>query len=230
MGAAMTIDKFTRVAVLVAIVASIAACGGKKDKADGHQTPQAGQPLNPLTTAARLVAVQAASALGDQATAQSQFDAAHTDLMRSMKIADSRRPIDREAARTAAKQVDGVRSVVWVDRHHLLAMVDGGRYRSQQTIGRICQQLDPLGDTLAVVVHLQDATARTGDELETISRNCQLKSGEFAQFQPKRQLDVIDPVIRARHKAVNAGMPDAKESQRRADEAMRLLEASTPEM
>src|SRR5690606_7874737 len=133
-------------------------------------------------------------------------------------------------ARTAAKQVNGVRSVVWVDRHHLLAMVDGGRYRSQQTIGRICQQLDPLGDTLAVVVHLQDATARTGDELETISRNCQLKPGEVAFAQPRRQLDVVAPAIRTQHRAVNAAAPDAEESQRRADEAMRVLEDSTPSM
>lgn len=226
----MAIDKVTRVALLVAAVAAVAACGDRREGTDGHRVPQAGQPLNPLTTAAHLVAVPLASALGDQATARSQFDAAHTDIMRSMKIADARRPIDREAARVAAKHVVGVRSVVWVDRHHLLALVDGNRYRGQQTINGICHQLEPLGDTLAVVVHLQDATARTGDELETISRNCQLKPGEFALAQPRRQLDVIDPAIRARHKSVNASAADAKESQRRADEAMRLLEASTPEM
>lgn len=226
----MAIDKVTRVALLVAAVAAVAACGDQREATDGYRGPQAGQPLNPLTTAAHLAAVPLASALGDQATARSQFDAAHADVMRSMKVADARRPIDREAARAAAKQVAGVRSVVWVDRHHMLALVDGNRYRSQQTINGICHQLEPLGDTLAVVVHLQDATARTGDELETVSRNCQLKPGEFALAQPRRQLDVIDPAIRARHKSVKASAADARESQRRADEAMRLLEASTPEM
>lgn len=222
--------KVVRVALLPIALAAIAACGGPGGESESTHPPQAGQPLNPLTTVAHLVAVPVASALGDQATARSQFDSAHADLMRSMKVADARRPIDREAARTVAGQVAGVRSVAWVDRHHLLVLVDGNRYRNQQTINGVCRQLEPLGDTLAVVVHLQDATARTGDELETISRNCQLKPGELALAQRKRQLDVIDPVIRARHKAVNASAPDAKESQRRADEAMLLLEASTPEM
>jgi len=192
--------------------------------------PQAGQPLNPLTTAGRLVAVPVASALGDEETARTQFNAAHAELMRSMKVADARRPIHREDARTAARQAPGVRSVVWVDRHNLLALVDGGRYRSQHTIDDICRRLEPLGDTLAVVVHLQDATAQTGDELETISRNCQLKPGDVALAQTRRQLDVIDPAIRARHKAVTAAAPDTEVSRQRADEAMRVLEASTPEM
>lgn len=212
---------------VAAIVSIVTACSGQ---GDGTQSPQAGQPVNPLTIAAHLVAVPVASALGDEATAQAQFDAAHADLMRSMKVADSRRPIDRGAARAAARQVAGVRSVAWVDRHHLLALVDGSGYRNQRTIDGICRQLEPLGDTLAVVVHLQDATARTGDELETINRNCQLKPGEYAMAQSKRQLDVIDSAIRARHKAVNAAAPDVEASQRRADEAMGLLEASTPSM
>ena len=226
----MRIYKVARATFFASLVLGVCACGGPTDESDGEREPEAGQPVNPVTMAARLLAIPVASALGDGATAQGQFEAAHADLMRSMKVADTRRPIDREAARAAAGQVAGVRTVVWIDRHHLFALVDGGLYRSQQTIDGICQQLEPLGDTLAVVVHLQDATARTGDELETISRNCQLKQGEIALAQSRRHLDVIDPAIRARHKAVNASAQDPVESQRRADEAMRLLEASTPEM
>lgn len=219
-----------RAALLAATSVAIVACGGGGNDNERAPTAQAGQPVNPVTMAARLMAVQVASVLGDEETARSQFDAAHSDLMRSMRVADARRPIDREDARVFAKQVEGVRSVVWIDRHDLLALVNGGEYRSQHTIDGICRQLEPLGDTLAVVVHLQDAEARNGDELETISRNCQLKPGELAMLHTKRHLDVIDPEIRSRHKAINASTPDASESKRRADEAMRLLEASTPEM
>lgn len=215
-----------RAAAMTAALVAVAACSGQDTATEG----QAGQPLDSLTTAGRLVAVPLASMVGDEATARAQLEAAHADLMRSMKLADARRPIDREAARLAARQVDGVRSVAWVDRYHLMALVDGQGYRTQHTIDAICRQLEPLGDTLAVVVHLQDAAARTGDELETISRNCQLPPGEVALFQPRRQLDVIDPAIRARHKAVDATAPDAEASQRRADEAIHLLEASTPQM
>ena len=218
-----------RAAAFAAAFAAVSACSGQGAGTEEREMAQAGQPLNPLTTAGRLAAVPLASVLGDEETARTQFNAAHADLMRSMKVADARRPIDRESARTVARQVPGVRSVVWVDRHNLLALVDGSRYRDQHTIDGICRQLEPLGDTLAVVVHLQDATARTGDELETINRNCQLRPGDVALAQTRRQLDVIDPEIRARHKAVNAAAPDADASQQRADDAMRVLEASTPE-
>lgn len=217
-----------RVAMAGAVLALCVACTGRD--AGTQEQPQAGQPLDPLTTASRLVAVQVASALGEGEVARGQFEAVHADLMRSMKIADARRPIDREAARAAVHAVAGVRSVAWVDRHNLLVLVDGQAHRSQQTVDGICRRLEPLGDTLAVVVHLQDATAQTGDELETISRNCQLKPGDVALFQTRRQLDVIDPAIRARHKAANTAAPDVEDSQRRADEAMRLLEANTPAM
>jgi hypothetical protein len=47
-------------------------------------------------------------------------------------------------------------------------------------IDRVCVALEPLGDTLAVVVNLQDATAKNGDEAITLSRNCQLPEGQNA--------------------------------------------------
>ena len=110
-------------APLAIAVSSLAIGSGQGAGTEEREMAQAGQPLNPLTTAGRLAAVPLASALGDEETARTQFNAAHADLMRSMKVADARRPIDRESARTVARQVPGVRSVVWVDRHNLLAMV-----------------------------------------------------------------------------------------------------------
>jgi hypothetical protein len=62
-------------------------------------------------------------------------------------------------------------------------------------------QLDPLGDTLGVVVNVQSGAATTGDDLEILSRNCQLEGGDRAFLQNNRQVDVLSPAIRAQHKA-----------------------------
>lgn len=58
-----------------------------------------------------------------------------------------------------------------------------------------------MGDTLAVVVNLQDATAANSDAAATLSRNCQLPEGQPAALQPNRQIDVVDPATRAAFKA-----------------------------
>src|SRR3546814_673403 len=81
-----------------------------------------------------------------------------------------------------------------MDRSNLLGMVGGGQYRSMATIDHICLALEPLGDTLGVVVNLQDVTATTSEGADTLSRNCQLGMGERAMFQQMRQVGVLDCV------------------------------------
>lgn len=99
------------------------------------------------------------------------------DQLRAMRIADATRPIDHEAARTAVRPLQGVQSSVWIDNANLLVLVGGGAYRSMATIDRICMALQPLGDTLGVVVNLQDVAATTSEGADTLSRNCQLRAG-----------------------------------------------------
>lgn len=102
---------------------------------------------------------------------------------------------------------------------------------SQRTIDDICIELEPLGDTLGVVVNLQSGAARSGDELEILSRNCQLAPGDRASMQRHRQMDVVPPELRAEHKRNNAHPPsDPERLRRQQEEAMRILEATTPEM
>lgn len=79
-------------------------------------------------------------------------------------------------------------------------MVGGQKYRGMDMIDRICVCLEPLGDTLGVVVNLQDATAKNGDEATTLSRNCQLPEGQRALMQAKRQVDVVAPDVREQFK------------------------------
>lgn len=80
--------------------------------------------------------------------------------------------IDPETARAAVRRLPGVRAVVWLHRDRLLVMVGGQRYRRADTIDRICRSLEALGDARAVVVDVQDITARDSDEAVALSRGC----------------------------------------------------------
>ena len=190
--------------VAAAIAASLllASCTAQQPDEPAQRRPQqAGQPLDPVATAGHMAAMRGASLTGDQEGTRRHLDAMHQDLMRSMKLADASRPIDREAARGVARSMPGVRSANWIDRHNLLVRVDGEAMRSQQTIDDLCIRLEPLGDTLAVVVHLQNAAARTHDDMDTLSRNCQLAPGDNAFMQRPRTVDALDPAIRAQQRA-----------------------------
>jgi hypothetical protein len=212
----------------------IAGCGGADPS---HTVPaaraastHAGQPLDAVDVAARIAKVRVASIAGDDATVRREMEGFQDDVRRSMKMADPARPIDPEQARAAAKRVPGVHSAVWVDRQNFLALVDRNSQRTMDTIDAICNELDPLGDTLAVVVHVQSRVARTGDELETISRNCQLAEGDHAFAQRHRELDVIPRELRAQHASQRVLGDDKAATRRRADAAAKVIEATTPEM
>lgn len=123
------------------------------------------------------------------------------DFRKSIKLPDATRPIDHEAARAAVRPLTGVRSSAWMDHSNLIVMVDGAQYRNMETIDRVCDALTPLGDTLAVVVNLQNVAATNSHEADTLSRNCQLPEGERALLQHKRQIDALDPAMRREFEA-----------------------------
>ena len=138
---------------------------------------QAGRPVDGYAVAAHVAVARAAALAGDTRIAQAHAEAIAHDLARSARIPDIHRPIDHEAARAAVRPLEGVRSAVWLDAANFVVMVDGARYRSMDMIDRVCVALEPLGDTLAVVVNLEDVTAKDGDGAEAVSRNCQLGEG-----------------------------------------------------
>lgn len=125
---------------------------------------------------------------------------ASTSYLREAGMPDTSRPIDHDAARMAAKSVPGVRTALWLDHDNFVVMVDGTQYRSMATIDQVCVALEPLGDTLAVIVNVQDVTAQHADGATTLSRNCQLAEGQRAYFQRKRQVDLVAPEVRAQFK------------------------------
>ena len=192
----------TRMAAAMLVAGMIAGCSAPQAEAPEARRPQqAGQPMDPVRTASHMAGAHIAALAGDQQAVERNMHAMSEDLRRAMKLADAGRPIDREAARGIARAMSGVRSANWIDRHNLLVRVDGASLRSQQIIDELCVRLEPLGDTLAVVVHLQNAAAWNHDEMDTLSRNCQLAPGDNAFMQRPRMVDALDPAIRAQQRA-----------------------------
>ena len=188
---------------LIGLVAfCMAACGERPSEkvAEKPRPQQAGQPVNSYATAGHILGARAAVVAGDTRAAQQHINAMANDFTRSARIRDVRRPVDHEAARVAVRPLAGIRSSVWIDADNLLVMVDGQKFRNMDMIDRVCLSLEPLGDTLGVVVNLQDVAARNGDEAETLSRNCQLPEGQRAFMQTKRQVDAISPEVREQFK------------------------------
>ena len=204
----------TRTSVTAAAASLLlAAClqAGPPPQADAAQPPRlerAGQLVNPLKAAATT-------------------DSPHP-VRPERSAAGAKSKGDREAARAAVRTVPGVRSVAWVDRSHLLVRVDSNARRSHQLIDEVCYQLQPLGDTLAVVVNVQSTAARTSDELDTLSRNCQIVPGDRALLQRERQLDVLDPAIRAQYRANSEHM--RVQQRRKEDAGDRAALEAIPEM
>jgi hypothetical protein len=184
--------------------------------------------MDPVELAARTAMARAASASGNGAEAARQASEIEGDFRRSIKLADPARAVDREAARAIAKQIAGVRSAVWIDRENLLAIVSGNAARSYETIDAICVALEPLGDTLGVVVNLQSAAATNGDELEVLSRNCQLAPGDRAFMQKARLVDAISPRDRAQYRASRQAEDSGPDRAAEAAESQRVLEAIAP--
>lgn len=216
--------------LLVAVLLMPMACKQQAPEADAREPQQAGQPLDPVRTAGRIAAIRGSAIVGDQEGVRRSMEAFHEDFRKSIKLADPSRRVDRESARRAAGQIEGVRSTAWIDHENLLVLVERNDQRSYGTIDRICLELEPLGDTLGVVVNLQSTAARTGDELEILSRNCQLTPGERAFLQRNRQVDAIPAEIRAQQKAAQAAIEARGDRSAEQEEVMRILEATTPEM
>jgi hypothetical protein len=170
----------TKRALPIAMVLCCMPAAGCSQAPPGNTTdtarrqPSARLDTNALTTVGHLAGIEVAGLIGDQRAMRGHVEAIHKNLMRDMPLADASRPIDRQATRAALRPLKGVQSSVWIDRSNMLVLVGGAQDRSMDTIDRIGDALAPLGDTLAVVVNLQDVLATTSEAADTLSRNCQL--------------------------------------------------------
>ncbi|WP_250633113.1 restriction endonuclease [Pinirhizobacter soli] len=135
------------------------------------------------------------------ALAADALDAQARNTYKAMRLPDFRRPVDHEAARAALRNLPGVGTTTWIDSQNLLVLVSGQELRSNRMIDDVCMALDPLGDTMGVVVNVQDVMAKTSEGADVLSRNCKLQGDERAMFQTKRQVNALDPALRAAMKA-----------------------------
>ena len=209
----------------------LTACTQDSPRTEAQATPaleRAGQPIDLLKTAGHITAVRLSALAGDQDGIGHNVEAMSDDMRRAMKLPDPNRPIDREAARDAVRSLQGVRSVVWLDRTHLLVRVEDVALRTQRTIDVVCTRLQPLGDTLGVVVHLQSATQRDIGDLDALKRNCQLAAGDASAFQVDRSLNALDPAIREQHR-INSERARSQARREMSAEDRAALEA-IPEM
>lgn len=213
--------------IALALSGCIGTATPPQSQADGEEPrlERSGQPMNPQRIAARIALVRASAAIGDEAGVRTQLEAMNEEYRRAVKLPDVSRPIDRERARDIVRGIDGVRSVAWVDRSNLLVRVGGAKMLDQTMIDRVCIGLQPLGDTLAVVVNLQDAAARSHGGMQTLSRNCQLQGEDRAMFQDRRQMDVLPETWRRQQAANKVGA-----ATKTSGEAMDIIKDSTPEM
>ena len=158
-----------------------------------------------LGTGARDTAAAVASlrdSLSRSAMKQQAGEHVSRFVANTLYMADPDGRVDPESARLVVRRIAGVRSVVWMDQTHMIVRVDSAQRRSMQMIDEVCVALDPLGDTMGVVVALQNANARNGDEMETLIRNCKLSEGQRALGQRRRQIDTVSPEVRAQFKAM----------------------------
>lgn len=188
-------------ALVVLTLGCATGCQSQTDGASARQQARQAQRVTPISVAKHVAAARAAALMGDQKAVRQNARGMTKDILHDTHIPDASRPIGREEARAAVRPLPGVRSVVWIDQANLLVMVGGAEYRSMATVDRVCDALAPLGDTMGVVVNVQDVTATTSEGADAVSRNCRLPEGQRAFMQPKRQIEALDP---ATQRAFNA--------------------------
>ena len=180
---------------------TLAGCQSQTSDATSREQARQASKVTPLSMAGRVAAVRAGALLGDQQAVQQNIQGMTKDMLHDAHIPDVSRPINREAARAAVQPLPGVRSVIWIDHDNLLVMVGGARYRTMATVDRACDALAPLGDTMGVVVNVQDVTATTSEGADAVSRGCQLPEGQRAFLQSRRRIEALDPATRNAFKA-----------------------------
>ena len=101
----MQLTSLARSGLILAVVAAIfpflAGCDAKEREARPSASSKP-KDITPMDIAVPIVAHNAAAARGDREAAEAHFRKAHGNLVRSMKIPDPARPVDRELARAAA--------------------------------------------------------------------------------------------------------------------------------
>jgi hypothetical protein len=127
-------------------------------------------------------------------TPSAQANLQAVGVARPARMPDVFHSIDHEAARAALRPMAGVRYTAWLDASNLVVTVDGADRHTTAMIDAICRALEPLGDTVPVVVNLREFGAKSMDVATTLSRSCQMPRGQF--MQASREIEVVASGLR----------------------------------
>ncbi len=190
---------------LGAVCVMLAGCGPSPTNTGVQEATRERPRTTPLSVAQHIAGARMAALTGNQKALQGHVDAVSKGILHDARIPDPTRSIPHEAARTRIGQMAGVRAVTWIDHDNLLVLVGGPEYRDIAMVDRICDTLSPLGDTLGVVINLQDVTATNSHAADAASRDCQLPEGQRAFLQHQRQIEALDPATRRAFEAQQQG-------------------------
>lgn len=171
---------------------------------------------------------------GDGEGAAARLADIGAEVHRQVLLADRGSAIRREAARRDVADIPGVRAAGWVDRMTML-LVMSSRGSSHSTIAEACRRLGAHGDVTGLAVRLQEVATNNLAAGATLG---ECRPGAMAARAPDplqpfpgtplRAGDAIDPMAVA-----GTGSEDAEaaeERRRRAEESLRILSESTPEL
>lgn len=156
------------------------------------------------------------------------------EVHRQVLLADRGSAIRREAARRDVAGIPGVRAAGWVDRMTLL-LVMSSRGGGHSAIAEACRRLGAHGDVSGLAVRLQEVAT---DNLAAGTMLGECRAGAMST----RTTDPLQPFPgtslreagRIDAQAAAGGAPEdpevAEERRRRAEESLRILSESTPEL
>ena len=204
------------------------------DPADATGTAmQADGVTDPATVSRYMTAIRAAAATDDQNTMRANVDAMDQASRQAMRLVDPGRAVDREAARAAVQQLPDVRAAGWIDRTRMLVVVARDDLRNEAMIETVCRRLEPVGDTVGVVVSVQGRAATSGRLPRETGRRCRLAPGERIEPQPQSVPQSTATGVDALREQVESNSAPAEDDssrEQRNEEACRILEETTPEM
>ncbi|MBJ6984452.1 hypothetical protein [Luteimonas sp. MC1750] len=179
--------------------------------------------------AAGLDAIDRDARAGDGAAAVARLADLGAEVHRQVLLADRGSAIRREAARRDVADIPGVRAAGWVDRMTML-LVMASRGTGHATIAEACRRLGTHGDVAGLAVRVQEVA---GDQVSAgaLLGECRPGNGASAGGGP------MQPFPGAPLRAAQGGAeaddedPEAADARRRrAEESLRILSETTPEL
>lgn len=179
--------------------------------------------------AAGLDAIDRDARAGDGAAAAARLADLGAEVHRQVLLADRGNAIRREAARRDVADIPGVRAAGWVDRMTML-LVMSSRGAGHATIAEACRRIAAHGDVAGLAVRVQEVA---GDQVSAGALLGECRPAAGASPAGGTMQAFPGTPLRAAQGGAEAdgGDPEAAQARRRrAEESLRILSETTPEL